>query len=82
MEKNFRLPREAFMEFAEELCPYISPNPSSPNYRALSTEKKLAVTLYYLKDTGSLSMTANTFGIAINTASVIIAEVCTAISKT
>ncbi len=28
------------------------------------------------------SMTANTFGIAINTASVIIAEVCTAISKT
>ena len=80
-KKHFRLPREAFMEFSEELRPYISPNPSSPNYRALSAEKKLALTLYYLKDTGSLAMTANTFGIAINTASVIIAEVCTAISK-
>ncbi|CAB4035871.1 Hypothetical predicted protein, partial [Paramuricea clavata] len=80
-KNNFRLPREVFMEFAEELRPYISPNLSSPNYRALSAEKKLALTLYYLKDTGSLVMTANTFGIAINTASVIIAEVCMAISK-
>ena len=60
---------------------YISPNPLSPNYRALSTEEKLAVTLYYLKDTGSLAMTANTFGIAVNTASVIIGEVCKVITK-
>ena len=76
MEKNFRLPRGRFVELAEELRPYISPNPLSPNYRALSTEKKVAVTLYYRKDTGSLAMTANTFGIAVNTASVIIGEVC------
>ena len=81
MEKNFRLPRERFVELAEELRPYISPNPLSPNYRALSTEKKLAVTLYYLKDTGSLAMTANTFSIAVSTASVIIGEVCKAITK-
>ena len=80
-KKNFRLPRERFVELTEELRPYISPNPLSPNYRALSTEKKLAVTLYYLKDTGSLAMTANTFGIAVNTASVIIGEVCKAITK-
>ena len=52
----------------------------SPNYRSLSTEKKLAVSLYYLKDTGSLENTANTFGIAINTASVVIGEVCKTIS--
>ena len=80
-KKNFLLPRESFMELAEEIRPFISPNPLSPNYRALPTEKKLAVTLYYLKDTGSLSMTANTFGIAINTASAFIGEVCKAISK-
>ena len=36
--------------------------------------------MYYLKDTGFLAITANTFGIAINTASVIIGEVCKTIS--
>ena len=56
-------------------------NPLSPNYRALTAEKKLAITLYYLKDTGSLAMTANSFGIAICTASAVIFEVCKAISK-
>ena len=80
-KKNFRLTREKFMDLAKQLCPYISLNLSSPNYRALSTEKKLAITLYYLKDTGSLGMTANTFGIALNTTSVIIAEVCESITK-
>ena len=49
--KNFRLSKSAFMNLAEQLKPFIAPNPKSPNYRALSTEKKLAITLYYLKDT-------------------------------
>ncbi|XP_047135363.1 uncharacterized protein LOC124812576 [Hydra vulgaris] len=74
--KNFRLSKSAFMDLAEQLKPYIAPNPKSPNYRALSTEKKLAITLYYLKDTGSLLMTANCFGIAVNTVSSIITQVC------
>lgn len=43
--------------------------------------KKLAVPSYCLKDTGSLAKIANTFSIAINTTSVIIREVCKAISK-
>ncbi|XP_047144707.1 uncharacterized protein LOC101236227 [Hydra vulgaris] len=64
------------MDLAEQLKPYIAPNPKSPNYRALSTEKKLAITLYYLKDTGSLLLTANCFGIAVNTVSLIITQVC------
>ncbi|XP_047138165.1 uncharacterized protein LOC101239653 [Hydra vulgaris] len=74
--KNFRLSKSAFIDLAEQLKPYIAPNPKSPNYRALSTEKKLAITLYYLKDTGSLLMTANCFGIAVNTVSFIITQVC------
>ncbi|XP_065650701.1 uncharacterized protein LOC136078816 [Hydra vulgaris] len=74
--KNFRLSKSAFMNLAEQLKPFIAPNPKSPNYRALSTEKKLAITLYYLKDTGSLIMTANCFGIAVNTVSSIITQVC------
>ena len=43
--------------------------------------KKLAQTLYYLKETGSLIMTANNFGVAINTVSSVIYEVCLAIGQ-
>ena len=42
--------------------------------------KKIALILYYLKDTGSLGMTVNTFGIAICTTAKIIYDVCHAIS--
>lgn len=73
MDKNL------FHKLLNEISPYISSNPLSPNYRALSSETKLALTLYYLKDTGSLSMTSNSFGVAINTASVVIYEVCSVI---
>lgn len=77
-KKNFRLSRDEFRSLLNELEPYISPDPKSPNYRALSACRKLAITLYYLKDTGSLSMTANSFGIAVCTASAVIAQVCKA----
>ncbi len=79
--KNFRMSKDDFMELVTELRPYIAPKPGSPNYRSFTAEKKLAITLYYLKDTGSLIMTANSFGAAICTVSCIILEVCTAISK-
>ena len=62
------------------LHPYISPDPRSPNHRELSSENKLAVTLYYLKDTGSLNMTGNTFGLHPSTVSKVIHQVCRAIS--
>ena len=78
--KNFRLSRKVFYDLLDQLRPHISPYPS-PNTRALCAEKKLAVTLYYLKDTGSLNMTANTFGIAICTTSSVIFETCKIISQ-
>ena len=75
-QKNFRLTRDAFFKLEKDLRPFISPDPSSPNHRAMSAAKKLAITLYYLKDTGSLRMTANTFGIHVCTVSKTIHEVC------
>ena len=78
--KNFRLSREEFQKLLEEHRPYITPNPKSPNYRSLSAEKKLATTLYLLKETGSLQMTANTFGLSVPTVSSVPFEVCTTIS--
>ena len=55
--------KECFFEILDEVKPLLDPKPNCPNYRFLSAEKKLAITLYYLKDTGTLWMTANTFGI-------------------
>lgn len=79
--KNFRVSYEDFQKLVDEIRPYIAPNLLSPNHRALSAEKKVAITLYYLKDTGSQNMTANTFGVAHNTVSCVIFEVCSAITK-
>ena len=62
LEEKFRLLRERFFSLHEQLSPYIATDAKTPNYRCLSSEKKLAFTLYYLKDTGSLWMTANAFG--------------------
>ena len=73
--------RQSFFALADELRPFIAPKNGSPNYRFLTTEKKLAITLYYLKDTGSLLMTGNTFGIHQCTVSKTISDVCDAISR-
>ena len=78
---NFRLSRESFFSLHEQLPPYIATDPKTPNYMCLSSEKKLALTLYYLKDTGSLWMTANAFGVHQCTASKIVILVCNAINK-
>ena len=79
--KKIRMTKESFLELVEKLHPLIAPNPNSPNSRAVSAERKLAVTLYFLKDTGSLYMTANAFDSAINTASKMITDTCTFIVK-
>ncbi|XP_044163271.1 protein ANTAGONIST OF LIKE HETEROCHROMATIN PROTEIN 1-like [Acropora millepora] len=73
--------RGSFMYLVDELRPHISPDQRSPNNRALTAEKKLGLTLYFLKDTGSIRMTANTFGVAVCTASMTVTEVCKAISS-
>lgn len=72
--------RAVFMILVEELRPFISAHPRSPNHTALTAEKNLALTLYYLKDMGSLSMTANSFGVARSLVPVIVGEVCKAIT--
>ena len=71
-KKNFRMSRDLLMSALDELRTFLRPKPNSPNHRALSVEKKLAMTLYYLKDIGSLTMTANSFGVAIFTVSSVI----------
>ena len=77
-KKNF-FSRKKFFDLVDLLKKTIEPNPRTPNLRLLSATKELATTLYYLKDTGFLGMTANHFGVANCTVSKVIFEVCTAI---
>ena len=78
---NFRLDRTSFYALVEELKPRLSPIARSFNPRTLCATIKVALTLYYLKDTGSLRMVANQFGIAKSTASLTIRQVCSAINE-
>ena len=68
--------KDCFYGLADELRPCLAPHPDSPNRRALSTERRLAITLYYLKATGSPWMTAIAFGIHPCTTSKHIHSVC------
>ena len=72
--------KECFFEISDEVKPLLNPKSNCPNYRFLSAEKKLAIILYYLKDTGSLWMTANPVGIDQCTVSNTIIEVFKAIN--
>ena len=78
-KKNFRLEEASFFDLVSHLRPYISPNPNSPNRRALCAVKKVTIIFYNPKDCGTLSMTATSFRIAMNTASAVINEVSNAI---
>ena len=69
------------MALADELRDYLEPSDDCPRAGyVLSVEKQLAMTLYFLKDQGSLRMTGNTFGVAVCTLSVVLRKVCALIT--
>ena len=81
LRKNFGMNKEDFFELPGLLEPIIKPEENSLNYRQLITEKKLAFTLYYLNDTGSLWITPNRFGVYQCTVSKRLPKVCKAINE-
>ena len=62
--------------------PHVQARSSKIRKDVISVEKRVAVTLYYLKDQGSMRMTANSFGIARNTVGGIIREICSILAQT
>lgn len=56
-----------FIELCDLLGHFITQNAMTPNYRKLSAEKKLAFTLYFSKDPGSVTMTVNPSGVHYST---------------
>ena len=73
--KNFRMDHDIFMKIANDLRPYLRPRRGPRGKDVLSVEKQLALTLYYLKDQGSLAMAANSFGVALCSVSVVVQKV-------
>ena len=56
------MPKGDFAALVAELRLYILPKPLSPNHRALNAKKKVAISLYYLKDIASIGMVVNSLG--------------------
>ena len=80
-KKNLRMDREVFMTLANELRPFLQPGIGPRGLDVISVEKQLALTLYFLKDQGSIPMTANAFGVAFCTVSVVVRKVCAVITN-
>lgn len=79
--KKFLMPKQNFEGLVAELKPYISPNPLSPNQRALQADTQTGVTLHYLKHTVLFGIITNSFNIGNCAVSVVTTDVGGAISK-
>ena len=76
---NLRMSYGVFMELVNHLREFLISQPNAFRQDCVSPEKRVAIALYYLKDQGSLRMTANTFGVAKSTVSASIKIVCSLI---
>ncbi|XP_050959494.1 putative nuclease HARBI1 [Labeo rohita] len=77
--ENFRMSRDSLYHLSELLRPYIQ-GQTTRLRSPVDVVTKVACTLYYLSDEGRLRKTANAFGLARQTVSKIIREVCRAIT--
>ena len=78
-KKNLRMTKSDFFFLVDQLKPELEPDPNAVR-DFLTSEKKVAMTLYYLKDQGSYSMTCNAFGIGKSTLSSVVKVVFKAIN--
>ena len=78
--KNFRMTKGDFLNLADILRPSLLHSFKGPR-PGLSVEKQLAITLHYLKDPGTMTVTANAFGVATCTVSNTVKRVCLAINE-
>mgnify|MGYP002804379298 FL=1 len=76
---NFRMCERSFNHLCDELMPYLQKQ-NAHLRKALSVKVRVAVTLYYLSDEGRYRKTANAFGISVATVSIIVREVCRAVT--
>ena len=76
---NFRMPKQTFDVLCREVGPYISRKRTRLR-TPVPVEKQIVITLFYLSDGGRMKKTANAFGVAPCTVSMIVKRVTQAIS--
>ena len=80
-KKNFRMKREEFYELVEMIRPYARTRSSRARQDIITLEKRIAMTLHYLKDQGSVIMTANTFGCSVASTCKAVKEITRILSR-
>ena len=64
-KKSFRVTRKDFLEL-KMIRPYTRERSKRARQDIITLEKRVAMTLHYLKDQGSIVITANVFGCSIS----------------
>ena len=77
--ENFRMSKVNFMKLCDKVRPFLQKQ-STGMRSAISVEKQVAVTLYYLSDEGKYFKVANGFGIGRSTVSETVRRVSKCIS--
>ena len=80
-KSNLRMSKDDFIELVETIRPYRPEKSNQVRTDVISLEKRVAITLYYLKDQGSMRLTANAFGIARCTVGQGVYEICVIITN-
>lgn len=80
-KKNLRMPKNDFDVLVNLIRPFYKEKSSKIRNDVICLEKRVAMTLYYLKDQGSMTMTANTFGVARCTVGKVLHEICKIITE-
>lgn len=63
-KNNFRMSKTDFLKLFSLVSPHTKERSARVRKDIITLEKRVAVTLYYLKDQGSMKMVANSFGMA------------------
>uniref|UniRef100_A0A667XT45 Putative nuclease HARBI1 n=1 Tax=Myripristis murdjan TaxID=586833 RepID=A0A667XT45_9TELE len=77
--ENFRMSRSALVNLSERLRPHVE-GVKTQMRSPVDVLTKVACTVYYLSDEGKLRKTANAFGLSRQVVSVIVRQVCKAIT--
>ena len=80
-KENLRMTRDDFLELLSLIESFFRERSDAVRKDTLSLGKRVALTLYYLKDQGSYSMTCNAFGCSKATISLCVNEVCNIITN-
>ena len=75
------MPKDKFHKLVDLIRPFAKVRSSKVRQDVLSIEKRVAITIYYLKDQGSMQITANAFGTASCTVGQIVQEICCILTK-